>query len=203
MGEALTYFRPGEKILLTDEKAAFVWNDAYGFGYGVLSGTLWLTSQRVVFQRSPRLNDRIEIRFDSPSRHEGWSAFPLQRVQRAYEFETKILKQDNPRRKGQVVGDWIQANSVLALEFENGGQEFFIVQEISVWVDEIMTAIPGAPPLPYSEVPAKRHALTHGERAWWIWVAIWGLFVAVLLGCLLGYFFIFPILSGLFRLMGG
>jgi hypothetical protein len=203
MNDPLTYFKAGEKILRIDEKAVFVWNDPHGFGYGVLSGTLWLTSQRIVFQRSPRLNDRVEVRFGSPSLPEGWYAFPLRRIRRAYEFETKILKQDSPRRKGQVVGDWIQANSVLALKFENGGQEFFIVQEISAWADEIMAAVPYAPALPYTDIPAKQHALIHGERAWWFWVAIWGMFVAVLGACFLGFFFVVPVLYAVLRSIGG
>lgn len=156
-----------ETILLSDEKAAHAKNSL--LGYNVIFGTLWLTSQRIVFQSSL---------------FGGVIAYPLSHIAKASRADVHIYSRVS-------VGGFASTttyDAALYLEFDNGGKEYVIPKEIDAWASAILEARSAAPELPYSQMPPKRSAVEEGKRGLWIILGIMAgiflLFLCSAIACL-------------------
>ena len=139
-----------ETTLKTDEHAAHVKNNPLGLGYNVIYGTLWLTDQRLVF-RSALLASTL--------------SYPLSRVASA--ARTKVsLAQKQSQYSSQSY------DAALYVEFEDGGKEYFLTDDLSAWADAILSARSSAPDLPFTQTPPTRSAVEQGSRGLWVIVGI-------------------------------
>src|SRR5512140_1639485 len=109
-----------ETVLRTDPDAAHVQNQV--IGTGVHAGTLWLTSQRIVFQ---------------PSMFGSAVAYPVSHISRASRSDTPIYSRSGG---SGMAGRTTTYPASLHLEFDNGGLEHFIPKDIDGWVAEITAA---------------------------------------------------------------
>jgi len=139
-----------ETILKTDEHAAHVKNSPLGLGYNVIYGTLWLTDQRLVF-RSALLASTL--------------SYPLSRVADAARKDVSLSQ----RQSGYSSQKY---DAALYVEFENGGKEYFLADDLSAWADAILSAKIAAPDLPFTQVPPTRSAVEQGSRGLWVIVGI-------------------------------
>jgi len=139
-----------ETVLKTDEHAAHVKNNPLGLGYNVIYGTLWLTDQRLVF-RSALLASTL--------------SYPLSRVASATRKEVSFSQ----RQSGYSAQTY---EAALYVEFDNGGKEYFITNELSAWAAEILNARSTTPDLPFTQVPPTRSAVEQGSRGLWVIVGI-------------------------------
>ncbi len=139
-----------ETILKTDEHAAHVQNSPLGLGYNVIYGTLWLTDQRLVF-RSALLASTL--------------SYPLSRVADAARKEVS-LSQKQTQYSSQSY------DAALSVEFDNGGKEYFLTEDLSAWAVAISSAKSAAPDLPFTQVAPTRSAVEQGSRGLWVIVGI-------------------------------
>ncbi len=160
-------FNTNETILNSDEKAAHAKNSL--LGYNVIFGTLWLTSQRIVFQSS--LFGSI-------------LAYPLSHTVNASRADVHIYSKVS-------AGDFTSTTTYdagLHVEFDNGGKEYFIPKELDAWAAAIQEAKSTAPDLPYSQMPPRRSAVEEGKRGLWVILGIMAgmvlLFFCIALACL-------------------
>src|SRR5215213_1795179 len=117
-----------ETILQTDEQAAHVKNNL--LGYNVIYGTLWLTDQRLVF-RSALLANTL--------------SYPLSRVADAARKEVSLSQRQSPYSSQSD-------DAALYVEFENGGKECFLTEDLSAWATALLSARSAAPALPFTQV---------------------------------------------------
>ncbi len=160
-------FHPNETILNSDGKAAHAKNSL--LGYNVIFGTLWLTSQRIVFQPSP---------------FGGILAYPLSHIASASKADVHIYS--TVSAGGFASTTTYEAG--LHVEFDNGGKEYFIPTEIDAWAAAIREAKSSAPDLPYTQMPPRRSAVEEGKRGLWVILGIMAgiifLFLCTALACL-------------------
>src|SRR3954463_15501180 len=90
---------PDETILRSEEHAKHVKNSLLGIGYNVVYGTLWLTSQRIVFESFPLGNI---------------TAYPLAHVASAEAVPVNLSE-----RTGRYSANTF--SSALRLGFDNAG----------------------------------------------------------------------------------
>jgi hypothetical protein len=131
----------GEVVLREDEPALYV-KSAFGIGYNILHGRLWLTSARMVHQDFPL--GRL-------------TAYPLCRIVAAIGDSVGVAQ-----KKFEIQGvytSWTSYDRALSLEFDNGGLEYFIPQDVDGWAQAVSGAIPSAPALDYSQAPSLRPSL--------------------------------------------
>jgi len=133
-----------ETILQTDEQAAHVKNNL--LGYNVIYGTLWLTDQRLVF-RSALLANTL--------------SYPLSRVANAARKEVSLSQRQSPYSSQSY-------DAALYVEFENGGKEYFLTEDLSAWATALLRARSAAPALPFTQVPPTRSAVEQGSRGLWV-----------------------------------
>jgi hypothetical protein len=139
-------YLPGENIMREDAKAVHVKNNVLGLGYNLVYGALWLTSQRLIFQSLPLGNLII---------------YPLSHINNAIHVDVRIS------------GDRYNSfDSAFYLEFDNGGQEYFIPQDISAWVVATLSVKASAPALPFTQTPPNRSAVQEGQRGLWFFGGI-------------------------------
>ena len=139
-----------ETILKTDEHAAHVKNNSLGLGYNVIYGTLWLTDQRLVF-RSAVLASTL--------------SYPLSRVASAARTTVSLSQ----RQSGYSSQSY---DAALYVEFDNGGQEYFLTEDLSAWAEAILSARSTAPDLAFTQAPPTRSAVEQGSRGLWVIVGI-------------------------------
>ena len=137
-----------ETILKTDEHAAHVKNNA--LGYNVIYGTLWLTDQRLVF-RSAVLASTL--------------SYPLRRVSSAARKEVSISQRQTQYSARSY-------DAALYVEFDNGGKEYFLTDDLLAWAEAILNARSAAPDLPFTQMPPTRSAVEQGSRGLWITIGI-------------------------------
>jgi len=135
---------PNETVLKTDEHAAHVRNNA--LGYNVIYGTLWLTDQRLLF-RSALLGSTL--------------SYPLSRVASAARREVSISQRQS-RYSSQSY------DAALYVEFDNGGKEYFLADDLSDWAAALASAKSAAPNLPFTQMPPSRSAVEQGSRGLWV-----------------------------------
>ena len=145
-----------ETILKTDENAARVKNNALGIGYNVIYGTLWLTRDRMIFQSSV-LGSLV--------------SYPLSRMTKASRAEVSISQR-------QTQYSFKSYDAALHIEFDNGGKEYFIPQNIDDWPRAISDAKVAAPDMPFAQAPPSRSAVEQGGRGI-------GVIAAIMLGIVL------------------
>lgn len=145
-----------EMILKTDENAAFVRNNALGLGYNVIFGTLWLTTHRIVFQSS--VLGRVVT-------------YPLSRIAKATRSEVTISQK-------QTQYAFRNYDAALRVEFDNGGREYFIPQNIADWATAIADAKTAAPEMQFTQAPPSHSAVEQGGRGV-------GVIAAIMLGIVL------------------
>jgi len=133
-----------ETILQTDEQAAHLKNNL--LGYNVVYGTLWLTDQRLVF-RSALLANTL--------------SYPLSRVADAARKEVSLSQRQSPYSSQSY-------DAALYVEFENGGKEYFLTEDLSAWATALLSARSAAPALPFTQVPPTRSAVEQGSRGLWV-----------------------------------
>jgi hypothetical protein len=138
----------GETILKTDEHASHVQNNL--LGYNLVFGALWLTDQRLVF-RSAILANTL--------------SYPLSRVASATRKEVRIWQKQSQYSSGSF-------DAALYVEFDDGGREYFLTDDLSAWAAAILSARSGAPDLPFTQVPPARSALEQGSRGVWVIIGI-------------------------------
>jgi hypothetical protein len=155
---------PGETVLREDDQAIHVKNNPIGIGYNVIYGTLWLTSQRIVFSSFPLGNVLT---------------YPLRRITGATRAEISVSHRtvSSPLYTRRTFFD-----AGLKLDFDNSGREYLIPREIDDWVQAIRAAQLAAPDLPYVQVPPLTSAVEQGSR---VGVLV-GIFFAVVLCFLCG-----------------
>ena len=153
-----------ETILNSDEKSAYVKNSL--LGYNVIFGTLWLTNHRIVFQSSILGNI---------------SAYPVKSIVKALRADVDIYYRVTRYQSHTY-------NAALYLEFDNGGKEYFIPQNISGFAQAILDVKDSAPRLPYTQMPPLRSAVEQGNRGLWTILGIMGgivlLFLCTSCACL-------------------
>src|SRR5215207_4689098 len=137
-----------ETILKTDDQAAHVKSGM--LGYNVIYGTLWLTDQRLVF-RSALLASTL--------------SYPLSRVASAVRQEVSLSQRQSPYSAQRY-------DAALYVEFEGGGKEYFLTDDLSAWAEAILSARSAAPDLPFTQIPPARSAVDQGSRGLWVIVAI-------------------------------
>ena len=137
-----------ETILKTDEHAAHVKNNM--LGYNVIYGALWLTDQRLLF-RSAMLASTL--------------SYPLSRVANAARKEVSISQK-------QSQYSFRSFDAALYVEFDNGGKEYFLTDDLSAWAAAILSAKAAAPELLFSQLPPTRSAVEQGSRGLWIIIGI-------------------------------
>jgi len=169
---------PEETILNSDEKSAYAKNSL--LGYNVVFGTLWLTSQRLVFQDS----------FLG-----GSFAYPLSRIVKAMRTDVQIYYRVS--RYSSHTYD-----AALYVEFDNGGREYFIAQDLAGFAQAIQTAKVSAPSLPYTKMPPLKSAVEQGNRGLWMILGIMGGIVLLFL-CTACVCFLLPTLLSMFGGSGG
>lgn len=164
-----------ETILNTDEKSVYVKNSL--LGYNVIFGTLWLTSQRLVFQSSFLGNS---------------FAYPVKSISKALRAEVNIYYKTSRYQSHTY-------DAALYLEFDNGGREYFIPQDIAGFAQAILDVKVSAPNLPYTQTPPLRSAVEQGNRGVWVILGIMGgiilLFLCTACACL--------VLPSLLSMLGG
>ena len=153
-----------ETVLKSDEKAAHVKDNL--IGYNVIFGTLWLTSQRIVFQSAL---------FGSAL------AYPLSHIGKAVRAEVSLS-----RRTSQYSSQTYDA--ALYVEFDNGGKAYFIPEDIQAWASALLEAKAFAPNLPFTQMPPSRSAVEEGNRGLWVILGIMGaivlLFICTAIACI-------------------
>jgi hypothetical protein len=155
----------GETVLRTDENAAHAVNSL--LGHNLKFGGLWLTSQRIVFQSS----------FLG-----GTVFYPLRHIVKASRSDVPIYY----RSGSGMAGSTATYNSSLYLEFDNGGEEYFIPAEIDAWASAILDARAVAPELPYAQMPPGRSAVGTNRGLWIILGIMAGivlLFLCTVMAC--------------------
>ena len=164
-----------ETILNCDEKSVYIKNSL--LGYNVIFGTLWLTSQRLVFQDSIFGNS---------------FAYQVRCIAKAVRADVNIYYRAS--RYHSYTYD-----AALYLEFDNGGKEDFIPQDITSFAQAILDAKDSAPRLPYTRTPPLRSAVEQGNRGLWTILGIMGgivlLFLCTACACL--------VLPTLLSMLGG
>jgi hypothetical protein len=167
-----------ETVLKSDEKAAHVKDNL--IGYNVIYGTLWLTSQRVIFQ---------------PALFGSALAYPLSHIGKAVRAEVSLS-----RRTSQYSSQSYDA--ALYVEFDNGGKLYFIPEDIQAWASALLEAKALAPNLPFTQMPPRRSAVEEGKRGLWIILGVMGaiilLFICMAITC-----FGLPLLLSMFSSSGG
>ncbi len=167
-----------ETVLNSDEKAAYVKNGL--IGYNAIYGTLWLTSQRIVFQ---------------PSLFGNALSYPLSHIGKAVRANVSLA-----RKTSQY--SFQSYDAALYVEFDNGGKEYFIPKDIDAWVAALLEAKTFAPNLPFTQTPPSRSAVEEGNRGLWIILGImFGivlLFICTAITC-----FGLPLVLSLFANTGG
>ena len=133
-----------ETILQMDEQAAHVKNNL--LGYNVIYGTLWLTDQRLVF-RSALLANTL--------------SYPLSRVADAARKGVSLSQRQSPYSSQSY-------DAALYVEFENGGKEYFLTEDLAAWATALLSARSSAPALPFTQVPPTRSAVEQGSRGLWV-----------------------------------
>jgi hypothetical protein len=164
-----------ETILNSDEKSVYVKNSL--LGYNVIFGTLWLTNQRLVFQDSIFGNS---------------FAYPVKTIAKALRADVKIYYKVSRYQSHTY-------DAALYLEFDNGGREYFIPQDIAGFAQAILDVKDSAPSLPYTRTPPLRSAVEQGNRGMWVIFGIMGgivlLFLCTACACL--------VLPSLLSMLGG
>lgn len=156
---------PGETVLREDDQAIHVKNNPIGIGYNVIYGTLWLTSQRIIFQSFPLGNILT---------------YPLSRITNAARAEISV---SHRAVRTPVYNRSAFFDAGLKLDFDNNGKEYFIPQDIAAWAQAILEAKAFAPALPYAQTPPLTSAVEQGNRNLRL---IFGVFAAVVLCFLCG-----------------
>lgn len=159
---------PNETILKTDENAARIKNNALALIYHVIHGNLWLSNHRLVFQSSV------------PG---GLVSYPLSRIRLARRADVNVS-----RRPGRHSSE--DYDAALYIEFDSGGKEYFIPQNIDEWAVE-------TPDLPFTQAPPARSALEQDRRRIVTSGAI-VLGLLLLFLCIYGAFVWVPIVVSLF-----
>jgi hypothetical protein len=152
---------PGEAILLQDDNAVYIKNNLLGFGYQTLTGTLWLTTQRIMFRAA--VPGTLTV-------------YPLSHIARVLPVEVRIANKTGRNSSRPFT-------AALYLGFDDGGREYLIPQDIPAWAAAILAAKTGAPALPFSQTPPARSAVEERQRSLW---ALLGVFVATMLCGLCG-----------------
>jgi hypothetical protein len=164
-----------ETILNSDEKSVYVKNSL--LGYNVIFGTLWITSQRLVFQDTIFGNS---------------FAYPVKSIAKAQQSDVKIYYKVSRYQSHTY-------DVALYLEFDNGGKEYFIPQDIAGFAQAILDTKVSAPSLPYTRTPPLRSAVEQGNRGVWVIFGIMGgivvLFLCSTCACL--------VLPSLLSILGG
>lgn len=157
-------FNTEETILNSDEKSVYVKNGP--LGYNVVFGMLWLTNQRLVFQDSLFGNS---------------FAYPISRIVKALRVDKEIYYKTSQYSSHTY-------DAALYLEFDNGGKEYFIPQDIASFAQAIQDAKVSAPSLPYTRMPPLKSAVEQGNRGLWVILGIVGgivlLFLCTACSCL-------------------
>jgi hypothetical protein len=152
-------YLPGESIVRAEEKVIHVKNNVLGLGYNLIYGTLWLTTQRIVFQSFPLGN---------------LLTYPLSHIRNAAHVEVNVAQKvlSTP-----IYNKYNSYNAALYLEFDDGGQEYFIPADLAGWAAAIMEAKTGAPALPFTQTPPSRSVVQEGNRGLWVMLGILGAIV--------------------------
>ena len=105
-----------------------------GLGYNPVIGYCWLTNQRIIMKPQQAMRaGPVKFRF-------GPVSFPISRITNAEIIPMKV--------------QWSN-RSVLRLEFDNGGKEYFdFHDDASQWHQLLLQAKPSAPTQNYETVPA-------------------------------------------------
>ena len=155
--------KPGEEILQGGEMARYLRTNVTGWGYNPYDGSLWITSQRLVFAGRFMRNQLV-------------TTFPLRRITAASILQMRV--------------QFTQAE-VLKIEFENGGKEYFVpeARAASEWLATLDTAMVRAPDLPYEVTPAVKSGVEGSIGRTWLMLGglIVGLCLCTLAACAVLY----------------
>lgn len=152
----------GESILRSDTGAHHVRNGL--IGYYVTYGTLWLTSQRIIFQTALFGNRK---------------AYPLSHVISAVRSNQDIYASVTRHTSTTF-------HQSLLLTFDNGGKEYFIPKDPDAWAAAVEQARLAAPSLPYTDTPSSRPAVGTNRGLWRMLGIMGGIvlfFICSVFGC--------------------
>ncbi len=169
----------GESVWM-DTEAIYPRNSLLGIGYNPVLGHLWLTNQRLVF-KGTILGQTF--------------AFPISRVTHAAPTQRQI-KTSGAKPEGFAA--FMNTSTLMVVEFDNGGREYFAVKDLAGWSEVILTARAKAPPLDYTSTPSRRSGVETGlgQAALWFGGAV--ALLCVGFACCVGLITLMPtILSSL------
>ena len=140
MSQSTTLFE-GERVLLS-APTRYLLTTPTGWGYNPISGTLTLTSQRIVFKPDRGVTGMQRVALGAAGAVLIW--FPIKRVIACSEQPMKV--------------QWGKPN-VLKLSFDNDGREYFVIhgqdkRPVGTWMTALTNAKNTAPDLAYTAIPA-------------------------------------------------
>jgi hypothetical protein len=124
-----------DEQMITSGPTRYLRSTPTNLGYNPVDGTLWITSQRIVFVPAPNYGMRRTYRMVGAMNP---AQFPLKRVVNYETLEKRI--------------QW-QNKQVLKLIFDNGGREYFTLEDPSGWGMTVLSNREKAPEMAYTDVP--------------------------------------------------
>jgi hypothetical protein len=153
---------PGEEVR-REGPARWLVSNVTAMGYNPINGTLWTTSQRVIFRGyQPR------SRYIAGGSYV--AEYPISHVTNAEMVRMRVQWSDS---------------SVLKLTFDNTGREYFAVNDSAAWNMDILNARQAASALPYSTIPPTKSGVeaTGGQRTRMMLYIFGGILGCFLLAC--------------------
>lgn len=175
---------PGETVLM-DVEAVYPKNSLLGFGYNPVFGHLWLTGQRLIF-RGTAFGHIL--------------AFPLSHVKGASATQRQI-KTSGASVDGTPM--FTGSSTVMVVNFDNGGREYFAVKDLAGWSEGIRAAQSKAPPLDYTAMPNRRPGVESSPGQLLLWFGGVVALMCVSLVCCAGLFTFLPVILTLLSGSGG
>jgi len=152
MAELPIPLSPGESVL-TDAEAVYPKTSLLGFGYNAVFGRLWLTGHRLIFRGT--IFEQILV-------------FPVSRVTNAAPTERQI-KTGGAKLDGFT--SFMSFSTLMVVEFDNGGREYFAVKDLAGWSEAIKDAQRKAPLMEYAINPSRRPGVEAGFGQLMVWFA--------------------------------
>lgn len=152
MSSALPFALGERETVLRQDGSIALRNRFLGLGYRQVLGTLWLTNERLIFHGGTARGPLV---------------FPLSRVSNAAVTDRQIKTDREGLNALTSFGDY---STLMRVDFDNGGREYFAVKDLAGWTEGILDARSRAPRMDYITTPNRRPAVEIGARQVMLWV---------------------------------
>ncbi len=156
---------PGEPVVKRGI-ATHYYDTPTGLGYNPVRGDLLLSTRRIVFEPKEAIRTGVGA-MNFPA-----LVFPLSRITRIGQERRRVGRSAYPL--------FPKRETLIRLEFDNGGRELFFVETVSDWEMAITQAQAQAPDLPYVIMPSTRRGV---ENSSWFTPLVTIISLAILGAC--------------------